>query len=64
MYGYALSNGTTVLKVKRLTIKSANCDKVANLKASLVDYFISGEEEKKEIKVELGAQKNSKSGLY
>lgn len=65
MYRCALSNGTTVLKVKRLTLKSANCDKVnfESLRDSVDDYCLSGEEEKKEIRVELGAQKSSKSGL-
>ncbi|KAG8131055.1 hypothetical protein E2320_017632, partial [Naja naja] len=46
----------SVLKMIRLTPKRANCDKVnfESLKYLVDDYCLSGEEEKKEIKVESG----------
>lgn len=53
-YGYALSNGVTVLKVKGLTLNSANCVKVnfESLKELVDEYCLTESEEKKEIKVQ------------
>ncbi|XP_060550634.1 uncharacterized protein LOC117657823 [Pantherophis guttatus] len=53
-YGYALSNGSTVLKVKGITLNSSNCVKVnfESLKDLIDEYCQSEGEEKKEIKIQ------------
>ncbi|KAG8139604.1 hypothetical protein E2320_002366 [Naja naja] len=53
-YGYALSNGSTVLKVKGITLNSANSVKVnfESLKDLINEYCLTGGVEKKEIKVQ------------
>ncbi|KAG8147991.1 hypothetical protein E2320_023048 [Naja naja] len=53
-YGYALSNGSTVLKVKGITLNSANSVKVnfESLKDLINEYCLTGGVEKKEIKME------------
>ncbi|KAG8147241.1 putative DNA polymerase protein, partial [Naja naja] len=53
-YGYALSNGSTVLKVKGITLNSANSVKVnfESLKDLVNEYCLTGGVEKKEIKVQ------------
>lgn len=53
-YGYALSSGEAVLKVKGITLNSGNAEKVNfdSLKELVDDYCLTGAERKKEIRVE------------
>uniref|UniRef100_A0A2D4PM34 DNA-directed DNA polymerase n=1 Tax=Micrurus surinamensis TaxID=129470 RepID=A0A2D4PM34_MICSU len=53
-YGYGLSNGSTVLKVKGITLNSANSAKVnfESLKNLIDEYCLTEGSEKKEIRIE------------